>query len=139
MVELNTNNRRVSFRAPNGQFLGSKGKLRGTLIDGIGNFEFKTREVMEDIAVKFAEELRDYARQNAPWDDMTGDARGGLDANVNADGDLLSVGLFHGVDYGIWLEIRWNGRYAIILPTMERKGSELLRKWDGILDRTVYY
>lgn len=139
-IQLVTNNKRARFRARNGQFLGYKGKMQvDTLSAGIANFYFKTRDVMEEQAVKFAEELREYAQKNAPWDNRTGDARSGLDAAVNADGDELSVSLFHTVDYGIWLEIRWNGRYAIILPAIEEKGSELLERWEGILDRTVYY
>lgn len=140
MPELVTNNRRPHFRAPSGQFLGYKGKFRvNTLEAGLANFYFKTREVMEERAVQFAEELRDYAKANAPWTDQTGAARGELDTAVEANDDELSVALFHGVEYGIWLEIRWNGRYAIIIPTIEEKGSELLMKWKGILDDTVYY
>ena len=140
MVDLKTNNRRPVFRARNGQFLGYKGKFRvNTLEAGIGNFYFKTREVMEDKALEFAIELLDYAKQTAPWTDRTGAARSELDAAVEAVDEELSVALFHGVDYGIWLEIRWNGRYAVIIPAMETKGSELLMKWKGILSDTVYY
>lgn len=137
---LITNNRRAYFRSSNGQFLGYKGKFRvNTLEAGIANFYFETRKEMEDRAVDFANELRDYAQQNAPWSDRTGDARSGLDSLVEADDDQLQVSLFHGVDYGIWLEIRWNGRYAIIIPTIEAKGSELLQKWEGMLSEIKYY
>lgn len=140
MPNLVTNNRRANFRAPTGQFLGYKGKFRvNTLEAGIANFYFKTREVMEEKAVEFAEELVQYAQQNAPWNNRTGDARSQLDSAVDSDDRELVVSLFHGVDYGVWLEVRWSGRYAIIIPTMEAKGAELIAKWDGILDRTVYH
>lgn len=140
MPELITNNRRPRFRNRKGQFAGTGGRFTtDTLSAGIANFVFKTREVMEEQAVKFAEELQEYAQKNAPWDNRTGDARAGLDTEVEATDRLLSVSLFHTVDYGIWLEIRWNGRYAIIIPSVEKKGSELLERWEGILDRTVYY
>lgn len=60
-----------------------------------------------------------YARPNAPWNDVTGAARQGLHAEVIAEDRNYMAALVHGVDYGIWLEVRWNGRYAIILPTQE--------------------
>jgi hypothetical protein len=31
--------------------------------------------------------------------------------------------LSHSVNYGIWLEIRWQGKYAIIIPTLQRYGK----------------
>ena len=138
--KLVTNNRRVNFRSVNGQFASVKGKWQvNTLEAGIGKFYFKTREVMENRATQFADELVAYAKQNAPWTDRTGSARSGLEAQVNADDSELVVSLFHTVDYGKWLEIRWNGRYAIIIPTIEKKGSELLARWKGMLEDITYY
>jgi hypothetical protein len=36
------------------------------------------------------------------------------------------IDLFHTVEYGIWLEIRWDGRFAIIQPTLEHFGPEVM-------------
>jgi hypothetical protein len=33
--------------------------------------------------------------------------------------------LLHSMPYGIWLEVRWSGRYAIIGPTMFTVAQEL--------------
>ena len=37
------------------------------------------------------------------------------------DNDHFTIFLGHGanVHYGIWLEVRWGGRFAIIVPTIE--------------------
>lgn len=110
-----------------------------TLSEGIANFAFKTANGMADIAGEFAEELLEYARKNAPWDDRTGDARAGLDYEVSLRNESLEVALFHTVSYGLWLEIRWGGRYAIIIPTVEAMGPRLFDRMNNMLSEIVYY
>lgn len=78
----------------------------------------------------FAREVQDYAQQNAPWDDRTGDARRGLTATGEQRLVKYTITLFHTVDYGIWLEVRWDGMYAIILPTIEHMGHVLMDRLD---------
>ena len=110
-----------------------------TLSEGLAKFQFKTANRMGEIAQEFASELVDYARKNAPWNDRTGDARDGLEAEVRLENKSLEIDLYHTVDYGVWLEIRWGGRYAIIIPTVEQKGSELLDRMNNILSEIIYY
>lgn len=74
----------------------------------------------------FARRVQDYAREHAPWNDRTGDAREGLTAVGEQRLVTYTITLFHTVDYGIWLEVRWDGKYAIILPTLEAMGPELM-------------
>jgi len=64
-----------------------------------------------------------YARLNAPWNDITGNAREGLDVSTrsNPAAGNWQIELYHKMNYGIWLEIRWAGRYAIIVPTIEHE------------------
>lgn len=65
-------------------------------------------------------------RANAPWTDRTGNARAGLAAEVFPDARGADLVLYHSVHYGIWLEVRWSGRYAIIGPTMNRIAPQVL-------------
>ena len=128
-------------RGGGGKFASSKGFFStSTLERGLAQFELKMREGIEEIALDFAIELVDYAKANAPWSDRTGDARAGLDAQVENGmrGDIV-VTLFHTVDYGVWLEVRWGGKYAIIIPTVERKGPELLAKMRGMMREIIFY
>src|SRR5262245_15447723 len=76
----------------------------------------------------FARRVEQYAKENAPWEDRTGDARQGLKATGEQRLVYYAITLFHTVDYGIWLEVRWDGKYAIILPTLEAMGPELMRE-----------
>lgn len=68
-----------------------------------------------------------YARQNAPWTDRTGNARNGLFAIASGGGGKYRIDIGHSVPYGVWLEVRWNGRYQIIRPTVEHEGAEVMR------------
>ena len=76
----------------------------------------------------FAKRVEQYAKDNAKWDDRTGDARSGLTALGQQRLSTYTITLFHTVDYGIWLEVRWAGKYAIILPTIQAMGPELMRE-----------
>lgn len=110
-----------------------------TLSEGLAKFCFKTTNAFGDYAQEFANELVDYARDNAPWDDRTGDARAGLEGEVVLTDDNFEIDLLHTVEYGIWLEIRWGAKYAIIIPTIETMGPRLYEKMNGMLGEIVYY
>jgi hypothetical protein len=73
-----------------------------------------------DLAFDLMEsEAETELRTNAPWHDNTGNARGGLRATHQAEPMVVHrLVMYHTVDYGYWLEIRWSGKYAIIGPTM---------------------
>lgn len=96
--------------------------------------------------------VQNYARANAGWTDQTGNARGGLMAVAyksggraggrNAAGQFTKASkgghgivLYHSVEYGLWLEVRWSGRYAIIMPTIEEKGPDVMRMVNKLLER----
>lgn len=60
-----------------------------------------------------------YAKENKPWQDRTHDARNFLHGYVVKEG-MISARISHGVLYGIHLEKRNSGRYAI-LPSVKRR------------------
>lgn len=76
-----------------------------------------------DVATAAAET---YARLNAPWTDRTGNARAGLMAQHDKVPMVShSLTVYHTMPYGVWLEVRWSGRYAIIGPTLVAISEEL--------------
>jgi hypothetical protein len=75
-----------------------------------------------------AERVEYYAQTNAPWHDRTGMARDGLNASVFEEDGNIVLELAHGVEYGYWLEVIQDGQYAIIMPTLEALGPEILRE-----------
>lgn len=86
------------------------------------------------IAYDRAEFAENYAKQNAPWTDRTGDARERLHATVEETGPIGTIVLSHGVDYGIWLEVANQGRYSIIPETIEVVGPLVMRDLQNMIN-----
>ncbi|AOE44827.1 hypothetical protein BI084_gp15 [Gordonia phage Terapin] len=67
-------------------------------------------------------------KTNAPWTDRTTAARQGLYTVVNHEGKGHYTIIFsHTVHYGIWLEVKFSGRDAIIMPTVLSRGRALMK------------
>lgn len=82
-----------------------------------------------------AKSLEGYAKEHRPWTDRTGDARKRLTGYVTETNTGYRITLAHGVNYGLWLELAMEKRYAILEPTIRLKGSEVLRGLKNLLDR----
>jgi len=85
---------------------------------------------------QLAKDMLDYAQQNAPWQDRTGLARESLQSRVVwHDETSFSIFLGHGseVYYGVWLEVRWGGRYAILLPTLLHFAPQFRSRIAGVV------
>lgn len=66
-------------------------------------------------------------RHNAPWTDRTTNARNGLSAVAqHVPFRRHTIILFHRVKYGIWLEVRFGGKNAILMPTALKVGPKAL-------------
>lgn len=94
----------------------------------------ETEEQLGEAMEELKNEMVAYAQQNAIWTDHPGeheDARKNIQGVVVKEGDgTYSIYLGHGknVYYGIWLEVRWGGKYAIILPTIYKFAPTLGEK-----------
>jgi hypothetical protein len=80
----------------------------------------KLDQDVQDAMARMAVAMEQFAKQNAPWQDDTGDARSGLKAVPVFDraGAKYTVYLGHSVAYGVYLENSNGGEYAIIEPTI---------------------
>ena len=83
----------------------------------------------------FSPRVESHAKTHAPWKDRTGNARNGLTATRESEQRKESIVLSHGMPYGIWLEVRHEGRFAIINPTIEDQGHELMGLISGLFRR----
>lgn len=88
--------------------------------------------VAEFIALK----MQNAARTNAIWEDRTGNARTGIFgvSTREAAEEVVAIYLSHGhtVYYGIFLELAHGGKYAVIMPTIEKHLPELKRLLDNL-------
>ncbi len=99
----------------------------------------KAQEALNSIALYWSAVLESYAKENASWTDRTSNARQALRGYIGTDApagypssqqlakDVVELFLSHGMYYGIFLETRWQGRYAIIYPTLEAHLPEIKR------------
>ena len=79
--------------------------------------------------------LKPDAQANAPWQDRTGNARSGIFTATEVQAKRAVLHLSHGVviDYGIYLELAHAGKYAALLPSIERNAPELIARLQRLL------
>lgn len=121
------------------------------IIDGLEKYGAQVLIAVQAVANYWGQLVQDDARENAVWEDRTGNARGGLFFAVDGFGletitgevtpeaksemsdvavesgskDTLIITLGHTTFYGKFLELSNGGRYAIIMSTMEKNLSNL--------------
>ena len=73
-----------------------------------------------------ATNMQNYARKNRLWKDQTGDARRELHGGSFWQNPfMLIIFMAHGVEYGIFLELAKDGKYAILEPTVNKYSKEI--------------
>ena len=93
----------------------------------------KVIEAVRRVAAYFAPVMETYAKQHAPWTDRTGNARQSLNAwTEQLSQDVVALYLSHGVYYGVYLEYKYAGRYAIIWPTIQAHLDAIMQMLRGI-------
>ena len=107
-----------------------------TLGRNLESFSPKVDGMIHAVMAYQATAAEAHMKTTAPWRDRTGNARSGLSAVVLWT-PMVShmIRLFHRVPYGIFLEVRWAGRYAIILPTIQRFGPDTMRLMQKLFNR----
>lgn len=98
-------------------------------------------KVVDAFMTVAAVEGEERMKAKAPWNDSTGNrddrvpgaAREGLFTAPSLVGDHKSILFSHGVDYGIWLEIKNHGKDQIIMPTIAFIGRKLMKNLRGAL------
>lgn len=87
------------------------------------------------VAAFTKEDMTAYAKKNAPWTDRTGNARAGLHTDLNVGQNYVELVVAHSVPYGIWLEVRWSGKYAIIGPTIFFGGKLFISRMNSLMGK----
>lgn len=83
-----------------------------------------------------APSLEAKAKTDAKWTDRTTNARSSLNASVQVEGKhTYALVLAGGVKYQIWLEVRFAGKYAIIMPTIHAYAPVVLASFSKLLER----
>jgi hypothetical protein len=125
---------------------------------GLEDYGERALVAIQAVANYWGQENQDEAREEANWEDRTGNARGGLffaidgfglnplvgevtpeaksemdDVAVESgDRDTLIITLGHTVFYGKFLELSHGGSYAIIMSTIEKNLPNLERQLQDV-------
>lgn len=91
---------------------------KDTLSPGLDEFSPKVKAAVDQVLDYWVVKASTQMKTNASWTDRTGNARQGLGAQTFSGEGSSTLILYHSVPYGVWLEVRWSGRYAIIGPTL---------------------
>jgi hypothetical protein len=92
------------------------------------------------VLVMYAEtivpELQAKMQVNRPWFDRTGMAKATLRASVSTPRpEVVRITLSHGAEYGIWLELANEKRFAIIAPTIRMEAPRVIEGLQGIMSK----
>jgi predicted peptidase len=83
------------------------------------------RAGIEGESLTTAKNMTDYARKTARWQDRTGNARAGLNGGMFWETmAILKIFVAHSMDYGVYLELANDGKYAILSESINKVKDE---------------
>lgn len=103
------------------------------------NFDKNVKRSIEAVFDREAADAEVYVKTKAPWTDRTGAARSGLLVIANHGASFDEIFFAYSVNYGIWLEVAHDRKYAIIGPAMRVYSELLMAHLDHLLDRMIDY
>lgn len=104
------------------------------MLTNISELSMKTETALMMYAETKSVQLKSYMQNNRPWTDRTGQAKRMLNAETEKVVQGVKIKLSHGVDYGIWLELANEKKYAIIEPTIRIKGPEVMKGLNNLFN-----
>ena len=103
------------------------------MLNGLVDADLKMKSAVGLYGDTVAKKLEASAKANRPWTDRTGIARQSLNGDSEWVGNKVRVSLSHGVFYGIWLELCNEGKYSIIMPTINKEAPKVMEGLKKIL------
>lgn len=103
------------------------------LLKRLENAEPKSRVAIKMFAQEGAKKFENYAKINRPWTDRTGHARQRLVGWVEMFPNKVRINIGHGVDYGVYLELAHEKRFAILQPTVNALSKEVLEGFKELM------
>lgn len=93
------------------------------ILNNLAQLEPSNSQIIRTFVNASADKLQAYAKDNAKWTDRTGAARQRLNTKVEKVSNGYQIALAHGVDYGIYLEMAHEKRFAIIEDSLRLCGE----------------
>lgn len=100
----------------------------------LNDMQARTRASLQIIADSAVKAMESYAKKNARWTDRTGNARQRLKGSIRWEQSALIAAISHNVDYGMWLELCNEKKYAILEEALESQAQNLLDAYQRFLN-----
>lgn len=99
-----------------------------SIIPAITDWESRIQQGLWLLADLFAQKMQGEAQEGAPWNDVTGAARGGLVGYAVKAATEVIIYLYHSVHYGPYLELGTSkmAPRPIILPVLQANYPEVM-------------
>lgn len=94
--------------------------------EGLGTLQERLYVALGVYADTASKNFERYAKENRPWTDRTSRARQGLTGYVEKTPTGYRIVIAHTVDYGLWLELAKEKKYAILEPTVRLRSPEVI-------------
>lgn len=82
--------------------------------------EKKLNNCLKTLGGTAGAKMESYAKTNRKWTDRTGNARQGLVGSTELTSEYLMADISHQMDYGVFLELSHQKKYAILEESLEQ-------------------
>lgn len=104
------------------------------VLKNLKNVTLRLKAALALDAQNIAVSMEAWAKNNAPWTDQTAHARLFLKSTVMwTNTNTLMVALSHNVEYGVFLELCNEGKYAILERAIQQFAPKFIEGWKKIV------
>lgn len=93
---------------------------------GLDRHRMMTEYGLRQVGAMEAKRLAIYAQAHRPWHDRSHMARLGIHGRADFGGNQLKISVSGSVNYMVYLEFARKKKWAILWPTIGRKGQEAI-------------
>lgn len=106
----------------------------GQVLKNLRRFDDRLRVALALDAQNIAIQMENWAKENANWEDRTGDARKYLKSHVKWEHvNELVVAIAHHKEYGVFLELANERKNAILEEAISQYSKEFTNGWKQIV------
>lgn len=98
-------------------------------------FMFALSTYVNSAAIELENDMKQKKYAAQPWIDRTNMARTSLSAKSYQTLTGFVIKLSHGVEYGVYLELAHEQKYAVIKPTIRAEAPRIMEIFRGMIDK----
>lgn len=105
------------------------------IMDALQDTPTKAEAAIKMYATEGAKKFQNYAKTHKRWINRTEHAQKRLVGFVETQNDKTKVCIAHGVNYGYYLEMCYEQKYAILNETVEMNSKEVLEEYENLMNK----